>query len=682
MNTLFIKNNQPYGAYPFSLIKEEDFKEAFLEAIEKKRKEIEQIINNTDTPTFENTILALENAGKELEWVSGVFFNILHSNSNDYLMGISEEIVPILSSLSTEITLNTQLFNRINAVYNNRESFNLDEEDSRLLQNCYDGFFDSGATLPDEKKNKIRELSQKMSNLCLTFSNNLLKEQNMFKLHITEKDKVQDMPESCLRLASQKALEEGYSSGWIFDLSAPSYFPFLQYCSDRELRKLMYLKKAFLGANDNEFDNRQIVKDLANGRLEEANILGFKDFASFTLKHRMAKKTENVYELLDVLLEGYKPKAEEELLQISSFAEKNGASTPLKIWDWSYWAEKYKKFHFEIDSEILRPYFELSSVTKSVFNLATNLYGIKFKERFDIDVYNKDVKVFEVTDEDNSFLGLLYTDFFPRKGKQSGAWMSTFQDQYLDKNGVDHRPHVVLVMNFTPPSNGIPSLLTLGEVSTLLHEFGHALHGILTKCKYSSMSGTAVARDFVELPSQLMENWLKETKWLKTIGRHYKTNESIPDDLVEKIKRAESFLVGYNGCRQLSFGYLDMAWHTIKEPLSDNLSIFDFENKAWDKALVIPTNRDHKCIMSTSFSHIFSGGYSAGYYGYKWAEVLDADAFELFISGGLYNKSIAKRFRNTILANGDKKDAMDLYIDFRGQKPNPHALLRRDGIIK
>lgn len=679
-NSLLQKSSLRFGAYPFSKIKESDYLQAFEIAIKEKRQEIDRIVNSNEKPTFENTILALEKAGDVLEWVSGIFFNLLHSNSNDNLIKISEEVIPMLSELSTEIILNEKLFDRINTVYQDRDNLKLDEEDLRLLKNCYDGFNESGATLSDEKKNRLRELSQEMSANSLRYSNNIIKEQRLFKLYITDEEKVSGMPESALRLAKDMAIKQGYNTGWLFDLSAPSYFPFMQHCPDRESRKVMYIQKSTICAKDNEFSNKDIVVNLVNGRLEEANLLGYKDFSSLALHHRMAKNTENVYSLLDKLLEGYKPKAEKEIEAISVFAKENGADMPLESWDWSYWAEKYKQKYYDIDDEMLRPYFELSSITDAVFSLANNLYGISFHKRTDIDVYHKDVKVFEVKDSDNSFLGLLYTDFFPREGKQSGAWMNSFQDQYIDNNGNDHRPHIVLVMNFTPSSEDTPSLLTAGEVSTFLHEFGHSLHGLLTKCKYSSISGTSVARDFVELPSQLMENWLLEPEWLRSVAKHYKTGESIPEELIQKIQRSKNFLVGYSGCRQLSFGYLDMAWHTIVSPLKSNTNIYKFENEAWSKALLLPSASED-CIMSTSFSHIFSGGYSAGYYGYKWAEVLDADAFEMFIEGGLYNKEVAERFRDYILANGDKRDAMDLYKEFRGHEPNTNALLRRDGII-
>lgn len=671
----------PRAAYPFSIIKNEHFREAFDYAIAKKRCEIDAIINNEEEATFQNTILALEYAAEDLEYVSSVFFNLLHSNSSDELMAISEEVIPILSELSTEITLNEKLFNRVNHVYQNREKYNLDIEDARLLKNCYDGFNESGATLGEKDKNRLRELSMEMSQNTLNFGNNLLKEQRLFKKHITDESILSDMPKSIIDIYREAAAKAGYNEGALFDLSMPSYFAIMQHCPDREIRKEFYFAKSSLGAKDNEFDNRPLIIDIVNGKLEESNLLSHPNFASLALEHRMAKNEANVYELLNKLLEAYKEKGRKEIDEISIFAKEQGAETPLKSWDWSYWSEQYKKKYFEIDDEEYRPYFELNNVIDAVFSLATNLYGIHFTKRNDIDVYHEDVEVFEVSDEDGSYLGLLYTDFFPREGKQNGAWMSSFKDQFI-KDGEDHRPHIVLVMNFTPKTSTNPSLLTMGEVSTFLHEFGHALHGMLSKVRYASLSGTSVARDFVELPSQLMENWLAKSEWVKSIAKHYQTGETIPQNLIDKKENAKHFLVGYATCRQLSFGFLDMAYHTINEPLSKDIDLYKFENEAWSKALLLDPMPEGT-MMSTSFSHIFSGGYSAGYYGYKWAEVLDADAFEYFMKDNtLYNREVAEKFRRNILERGDVEDAMILYRNFRGQNASIDALLRRDFIIK
>lgn len=679
-NPIFAPYTTPYGAYPFGLIREEHYRDAFAEALAEKRTEIDRIINNPEAPTFSNTILALEACGAKMELVSGVFFNLLHANSTDTLMRISEEIIPQLSDLSTYIILNEALFARIKTVYDQREQLGLDVEELRLLQNCYEGFAESGATLPEEQKERLRELSQELSRSGLLFSQNTLKDQKRYRLHLTDEAEVTGMPDSSLTMARERATQEGYSEGWLFDLTAPSYFPFMQHCPSSTRRKEMYLAKMAVGAAGDEFDNRANIRSLVNGRLEEAKLLGYETFAHLALHKRMAKEPANVYQLLDQLLEAYKPVAEREIAQIADFAHERGITEQLQPWDWSYWAEQYKQAYYQLDDELLRPYFELSRVIEAVLGLATKLYGLTFEERTDVPVYHPDVKTFEVKDEDGSYLGLLYTDFFPRDGKQSGAWMNNLQEQYHRYDGTDHRPHIVLVMNFTPPTSERPSLLTAGEVHTFLHEFGHALHGLLSQCRFSSLSGTGVARDFVELPSQIMENWLTEPEWLMSFARHYETDEPMPSTYIERMERARHFLVGYAACRQLSFGYLDMAWHTLTAPLEEEVDVKTFEEEAWAKALVLPPAPEG-AVMSTSFGHIFSGGYSAGYYGYKWAEVLDADAFSLFKEHGIFDREIAARFRREILSQGDKREPMDLYESFRGAKPSIEALLRRDGIL-
>lgn len=680
-NPIFAPYGTPFGAYPFDLIKEEHYKEAFVQAIAEKRAEIDAIINGEDTPTFANTILALERCGSKLEQVSGIFFNLLHAHSSDALMAISEEIIPQLSDLSSYIILSEPLFRRIAFVYDRREELGLTDEELRLLTNCYEGFAESGALLDDEQKARLKELSQELSQTSLAFGQNNLKDQKRFKLHLTDVADVAGLPESSLTLASEAAQREGYETGWLFNLSAPSYFPFMQYAESSHWREVMYRAKSKVGSAGDEYDNRANVLRLANGRLEEAQMLGYETFAHYALHKRMAKTPERVYGLLDQLLEAYKPVAEGEVAQIESFAKESlGEDYRLKAWDWSYWAEQYKQKHYALDDEMLRPYFELNRVIEAVFSLATTLYGIRFEERKDIPVYHPDVRTYEVLDEDDTYLALLYTDFYPRDSKQSGAWMSSFQDQYLEEDGTDHRPHILLVMNFTPPTAEGYSLLTAGEVNTFLHEFGHALHGMLSKCRFSSLSGTGVARDFVELPSQIMENWLSEPIWLKSFARHYKTNEELPDELIERMQRAKHFLVGYAACRQLSFGYLDMAWHSIEASLSEKTNVAEFEDEAWCRAIVIPQTEPRKHPMSCSFGHIFSGGYSAGYYGYKWAEVLDADAFAEFKREGIFSREVAARFRAHILSQGDKKDPMELYKAFKGSEPSVEALLERDGI--
>jgi peptidyl-dipeptidase dcp len=656
----------------------EDFREAFSLAIEEKEQEIKALIASEEQPTFTNTIVALERSGAKLEWVSGVFFNLLHAAATDELMAISQEITPRLSALSSFITLSDPLFDRIHAVWERRETLGLDAEDLRLLERTYEGFTERGALLPADKKERLKAIQARMSELSLTFSQNNLKDQQRFRLHITDQHYLTGMPETSLRSAEALAREEG-KSGWVFTLAAPSFFPFMQHCPEGKLREEMYRAKMMVGAASDEYDNRELIRELVNLRLEYAQLLGAKTYAEKALRLRMARTPEAVYQLLDELLIAYRPIAEEELKRVETFAKEHGHTKPLQPWDWSYWAQQYQKAYYELDEEMLRPYFELTKVSEAVLGLATTLYGIHFTPRPELPVYHPDVRAYEVTDADGSYLGLLYTDFFPREGKQSGAWMNNLQEQYHTASGEDHRPHIVLVMNFTPPTEGLPALLTPGEVRTFLHEFGHALHGMFASARYSSLSGTNVVRDFVELPSQLMENWLDERSWLLTFARHYETGETLPEDLIQRMERAKHFLVGYAACCQLSFGYLDMAWHTITEPLSAGLDTKAFEEEAWQRATLLAPS-PAPCQMSTSFGHIFSGGYAAGYYGYKWAEVLDADAFAAFQEEGIFSRATAERFRREVLSQGDKRDAEQLYKAFRGKAPTVDALLRRDGV--
>lgn len=678
MNSLLQRTTTAHGAYPFDKIQVEDFREAFSLAIEEKEQEIKALIASEEQPTFTNTIVALERSGAKLEWVSGVFFNLLHAAATDELMAISQEITPRLSALSSFITLSDPLFDRIHAVWERRETLGLDAEDLRLLERTYEGFTERGALLPADKKERLKAIQARMSELSLTFSQNNLKDQQRFRLHITDLHYLTGMPETSLRSAEALAREEG-KSGWVFTLAAPSFFPFMQHCPEGKLREEMYRAKMMVGAASDEYDNRELIRELVNLRLEYAQLLGAKTYAEKALRLRMARTPEAVYQLLDELLIAYRPIAEEELKRVETFAKEHGHTEPLQPWDWSYWAQQYQKAYYELDEEMLRPYFELTKVSEAVLGLATTLYGIHFAPRPELPVYHPDVRAYEVTDADGSYLGLLYTDFFPREGKQSGAWMNNLQEQYHTASGEDHRPHIVLVMNFTPPTEGHPALLTPGEVRTFLHEFGHALHGMFASARYSSLSGTNVVRDFVELPSQLMENWLDERSWLLTFACHYETGETLPEDLIQRMERAKHFLVGYAACRQLSFGYLDMAWHTITEPLSEAIDTKAFEEHAWQRATLLAPS-PAPCQMSTSFGHIFSGGYAAGYYGYKWAEVLDADAFAAFQEEGIFSRATAERFRREVLSQGDKRDAEQLYEAFRGKAPTVDALLRRDGV--
>ena len=679
MHRLFTLREHDHGAYPFDQVEVADFRPAFAEAIAEKRSEVEAIIQQTDAPTFANTIVALERSGAKLEWLSGIFYNLLHAEATDELMEISQELSPELSALSSYILLSEELFARIRSVWEERDQLKLDLEDARLLQRTYESFSESGALLPEDKKERLREVKRQLSELALTFGQNNLKEQARFRLWVEDDAQVAGLPESALGVARELAKKEDKPHGYLFTLAAPSFFAFMQHCPDASLREEMYRAKMSLGAVEGEFDNRDVIRRLANLRLELAQLLGHTTFASKVLTKRMAGTPEAVYRLLDELLEAYLPVAKEELAKVEAFAREAGETKALQPWDWSYWAEQYKKAFYELDEEELRPYFELNRVSTAIFSLATRLYGIHFSERTDLPVYHPDVHTYEVQDRDGSYLGLLYTDFFPREGKQSGAWMNNLQEQYHTASGEDHRPHIVLVMNFTQPVGDRPALLTPGEVRTFLHEFGHALHGMLAQARYSSLSGTNVVRDFVELPSQLMENWLDQREWLQSFAQHYQTAEALPDSLIERMERARHFLVGYAACRQLSFGYLDMAWHTITEPLPEGLDTKAFEEKAWAKAVLLPAS-PAPCQMSTAFGHIFSGGYSAGYYGYKWAEVLDADAFAAFQEEGIFSSKTAQRFRDCILSQGDREDAEVLYERFRGQAPSIGALLRRDGI--
>lgn len=697
-NNPFLSNYTTlYQAIPFDKIKNEHYIPAFEEGFRLQQEEVDKIAGNPQKPTFENTIVILERSGELLKRVSNAFFGVFSAVTDDEKMDIARIISPKMSACRHYIFLNKPLFKRVREVYIRKESLNLSVEDMRLLENTYHDFLDSGAGLKENDRKKYKELSTELSLLSLEFDNHVLKDENRFELWITEREALSGLPADIRNTAHLAAKEKG-RKGWLFTLSAPSYIPFMRYADNRELRKKMYLAKMTVGSNNNEFDNREIVAKIVNKRLEIAGLLGFRHYASYALKDKMAKDEKQVYKLLRQLLKNYKPLAEEEYITLQSFAaanektsgkqkqqsgkqlaagsEKSGEFT-LMPWDWSYYAEKLKKQQFQVDDEMTRPYFELERVKKGIFGLATDLYGLTFRKNTDIPVYHKDVDVYEVLDTDNSLLGILYTDFFSRETKQSGAWMSDVKGQLVDKQGLDCRPHVMISMNFQRPAKEHPSLLTYNEVKTFLHEFGHALHGLFSKCRYESMSGTNVKHDFVELPSQIMENWLDEQDFLNRIGVHYKTGKKIPVKLVKNIIGSSNFQAGYACCRQVSFGLLDMAWHTLEAPFEGDIE--RFEKKAWKKASVLPDVR--KAIMSCSFGHIFSGGYAAGYYGYKWAEVLDADAFSLFKEQGIFNKEVAQSFRNHILSKGDSEDPNKLYKQFRGRKPTIDALLQRNGIV-
>ncbi|MCD7978588.1 MAG: M3 family metallopeptidase [Tannerellaceae bacterium] len=677
-NPLLATYNTPFETPPFNLIRTEHYEPAFGEGIKDLDKEIQQIANNPAAPTFENTIVALERAGKVLTKVSSAFFNVLHAEADDEMMEISQRVSPKLSDANNNIYLNANLFNRVKAVYDQREKLNLSTEDARLLEDTYEAFKVKGADLNPEDKEKYRQLSTELSTLTLTFDQNALKDKNRFELHITDETDLAGIPDTHLEAAAMTAKEKG-KEGWIFTLSAPSYIPFMRYADNRELREKMYRAYMSVGNKGDEFDNQEIIRKIVNIRLEIARLMGYDTYADYGLKHTMAKKPENVYNLLNQLLDAYKPVAINEYSEVQGFAlgleNKNFTVMP---WDWSYYSEKLKDIRFDVNDEMTRPYFELENVKKGVFGLATQLYGITFKQNKEIPVYHPEVDVYEVYDADGKFVSILYTDFHPREGKQSGAWMNSIKSQYREESGDDSRPQVIIVMNFTRPTETKPSLLSFDEVNTFLHEFGHALHGMLAEGNYASLSGTSVYRDFVELPSQIMENWLTEKEFLDQIAVHYETGEKIPQELVQKLIDASNFNTGYLCCRQLSFGMLDMAWHTLNTPFEGK--VMDFEKEAWAPTMILPEVEG--TLMSSSFGHIFAGGYAAGYYGYKWAEVLDADAFAAFKEAGIFNQEVARSFRENILSKGGTEDPDILYKRFRGQEPSIDALLKRNGIKK
>lgn len=668
----------PFDTAPFERIEPSHYEPAFDQAIAGLLAEVSEIANNPDAPTFANTLVALERSGKLMNKVSPVFFNVLGAESSDELMEISKRISPKLSECSNNVYLNEALFERVKAVYEQKDRLNLSIEDKRLLEKTYTAFERRGATLDEQGKAKYRELSTALSLLSLNFNQNALKDMNRFEHLIIKEADLAGLPEGIREAAATLAREKG-KDGWLFTLSAPSYVPFMRYSDNRELREMMYKQYQSIGNKGDEYDNKEIIRAIVNNRLETARLMGYDNFAEYRLQQTMAKKQENVYKLLNDLLDSYKPVAQTEYEAVAEFAAGlSGKNETLMPWDWSYYAEKLKDSRFSVNDEMTRPYFELGNVTDAVFGLATRLFGITFKENTQIQVYHPEVKAYEVYGEDGKFLSILYTDFHPRAGKRSGAWMNSMKSQYKEADGTDSRPHVTIVMNFTRPTDTKPSLLTYDEVNTFLHEFGHALHGMFADGTYSSLSGTSVYRDFVELPSQIMENWLGEKEFLDIIAVHYETKEPIPSGLISNLIDAANYNTGYLCCRQVSFGLLDMAWHTLNAPFEGD--VYEFEKNAWAAAQILP--QVDGALMSSNFSHLFSGGYAAGYYGYKWAEVLDADAFAAFKEAGIFDKDVARSFKENILMKGDTEDPDVLYKRFRGQEPTIDALLKRNGIKK
>ena len=681
-NPFFVSYNTPHDTVPFNRIKTSDYEEAFMEGIRRDDEEIDKIINDPEPPTFDNTLARVDLTKGEhyydlLDRVSNVFSCMLSAETNDDLDALAQKISPILTKHSNDVSLNPKLFARIKAVHDNPDR-ELTTEEQMLLDKSYDGFVRSGALLDEEGKEKLRKLTEEASMLSLQFSQNLLKENKAFTLHITDEKELDGLPDSAKEAAAHNAKENG-KTGWVFTLDYPSYSPFMTFSTQRELRKKMYMARNTVCTHDNTENNIEICKRLINLRREIAQLLGYDTYADYVLKHRMASSVGNVYDLLNNLIDAYKPTAENELKEIEAKAKAmEGNDFQLMPWDFGFYSHKLQLEKYNLDSEMLRPYFQLDKVIDGVFGLANKLYGITFKENKDIQVYHPDVKAYEVFDKDGSYLAVFYADFYPRKGKQGGAWMTEFKGQWITRKGENSRPHVSVVMNLTKPTEEKPALLTLSEVETFLHEFGHSLHGMFANTRFESLSGTNVWWDFVELPSQFMENYSIEKDFLRTFAFHYQTNEPIPDELIERIHKSRNYLAGYNCLRQVSFGLLDMAYYTKKDAFTDE--IMPFEKKAWEKAF-ITTQLPDTC-MTVQFSHIMAGGYAAGYYSYKWAEVLDADAFSMFKENGIFDEATAQNFRDNILSKGGTEHPMTLYTRFRGRKPTIDALLERNGIKK
>ena len=678
-NPFFENIHTPHDTVPFDRIAVEHYAPAIRRGIECQNEEIDTIVNNLESANFHNTILALEKSGQLLHRVEVVFDNLLNAETNDAMQELAKELMPLLSEHANNITLNERLFERVKTAYEHRNNEPLTAEQRKLTEDTYEGFVRSGANLQGADKEKYRELSRQLSLLTLQFSENNLKETNDYQLVLTDEAQLKGLPQSAIDAAAETAREK-QQEGWVFTLHAPSYVPFLPYAADRDLRKEIYMAYNTKCTHANACNNLDIVKQLVNTRLALAQLLGYKDYATYKLERRMAQNSANVYHLLDQLLEAYKPTAQKEYAEVQALArEEQGADFTLMPWDWGYYSQKLKDRKFNLNDEMLRPYFELENVKKGVFGLATRLYGITFQKNPDIPVYHKDVEAFDVFDKDGSFLAVLYTDFHPREGKRSGAWMTSYKEQWTDeKTGENSRPHISLVMNFTKPTQDKPALLTFGELETFLHEFGHSLHGMFANTTYASLSGTNVYWDFVELPSQFMENFAVEKEFLHTFARHYQTGELIPDELVQRIVNSRNFNAAYACLRQVSFSLLDMAWYIRTTPFEGD--VMAYEKQAWARAQVLPSVEG--TCMSTQFSHIFAGGYSAGYYSYKWAEVLDADAFSLFKKQGIFDQKTAFSFRENILSQGGTEHPMTLYKRFRGQEPTIDALLIRNGIKK
>ena len=675
-NPLLTESSAPFGAPQFDKIEDAHYLPAFEAAIAEAKEEIDAIVANQAEPTFENTIEAMEYAGQTLDRVAGIFYNLMEANTNDSMQETAEQISPMLTEYSMYVSLNNDLFQRVKAVYEKKDELGLEKDQLKLLEDNYKSFVRGGANLSDEDKALYSKWSEELSLVTLQFSKNVLAATNAYTLHVTDEADLAGLPEFVRTMAAETAAEKGLE-GWAFTLQAPSYSPFMKYSQNRELRKqlwMAYNSRAIGGEND----NTEVVKQIVDLRIKIANILGYETYADYALENRMAKTTPTVNEFIKNLLEPSLKYAKKDVADVLAYAKVNGfGDSKLMPWDFSYWSERYQEAEYSLNAEELKPYFQLESCIDAVFGLANRLYGVNFEELNNVPKYHEDVKVYEVTDADGSHLALFYADFFPRASKRGGAWMTEFRGQSI-RNGVEYRPFISIVCNFTKPTADAPSLITHDEFTTFLHEFGHALHGIFAEGRYGSLTGTSVARDFVELPSQIMENWAFEPEYLNSFAKHYQTGEPIPAELIEKVVAAKNYLAGYAQVRQLHFGYLDMAWHTLKEVPA--MSAIEFEEKTLAPYLVLPAAEGTG--FSTSFSHIFSGGYSAGYYSYKWAEVLEADAFSLFKEKGIFNTEVSQSFRDNILSKGSTDDADVLYRNFRGHDPQPSALMEKLGLTK
>ena len=675
-NPLLVESTAPFGAPQFDKIENEHYLPAFEAGIAEAKAEIDAIVANEEEPTFENTIEAMEYAGQTLNKVASIFYALMEANTNETMQEIAEQISPMLTEYSMYVSLNNDLFAKVKAVYEKKDELGLAPDQMKLLEDNYKSFVRGGANLSDEDKALYSKWSEELSLTTLQFSKNVLAATNAYTLHITDSADLAGLPEFVKTMAAETASEKGLE-GWAFTLQAPSYSPFLKYSENRELRKdiwTAYNTRAIGG----EFDNTEIVKKIVDLRIKIANILGYETYADYALEERMAKSKTTVNEFIRNLLEPSLPFAKKDVADVFAFAKKNGfEGSRLESWDFSYWSEKYQQAEYSLSAEELKPYFQIESCIDAVFGLATRLYGISFTELDNVPVYHEDVKVYEVKDADGSHLALFYADFFPRASKRGGAWMTDFRGQSI-RNGVEYRPFITIVCNFTKPTADAPALITHDELTTFLHEFGHALHGIFAQGRYPSLTGTSVSRDFVELPSQIMENWAFEPEYLNSFAKHYQTGEPIPAELIEKIVAAKNYLAGYGQVRQLHFGYLDMSWHTLTELPAE--STVEFEQKVLAPYAVMPAVEGS--AFSTSFSHIFSGGYSAGYYSYKWAEVLEADAFSLFKEKGIFNTEVSNSFRKEILEKGGAEDEAVIYRNFRGHDPEPQALMEKLGLVK